>query len=321
MFRDEKDAPGTKTINCLVSDGGMGDLICSLVAVDYILRKYSWVNLLIWVPDYMLDFAKNVLPENAIVRNYTEAKKKYDDKRTGISTQWNGRHSPMRIHPVDYAFHIMLDEHVDYPEKNYLKIKADKIDITKFTLPEKYVVIGIGSVFKVKELPSETANEVAKFCIQKGYTPVFVGKEESEVGAGPDKGVKRANIVKGVDYSLGINLVNKTSLTELGKIIQGAKAYVGCDGGNVHIAGCTETPIVVGYTFIDGKAHNVPIRNNTLGYNCYVVEPDASLACRFCQTKMNFVYQHWFPNCYYKDFKCLDHMTPARFNAHLEKIL
>lgn len=321
MFRnDETDVPGIKSINCLISDGGMGDLVCSLVAVDYIIRNYPWMNLLVWVPDYMLDFAKDVLPEKAIVRNYTDAKKKYDDKRGAISTQWTGRHTPMRVHPVDYAFHIMVDEHVEFSKKNYLKFTGDKVDISKFNLPEKYVVIGVGSVFKVKEMPVDTTNGIAKYCNEKGYTPVFVGKEESEVGAGPNKGIKVANIAK-VDYSLGINLVNQTNLMELAKIIQGAKAYVGMDGGNVHIAGCTNTPIVVGYTFIDGKKHNVPIRNNILGYNSFVVEPDDSLKCRFCQTKMNFVYNHHYPDCYYRDFACLKHMTPERFNAHLEKIL
>lgn len=321
MFRNPNDSPGIKTINCLISDGGMGDLVCSLVAVDYILKNYKYVNPLIWVPDYMLDFAKNVLPPNAIVRNYSRASKEYDDKRPAISTAWTGRHTPMRIHPVDYGFHMLADEHVDYDKKNYLKFDGSKVDITKYNLPEKYVVIGVGSVFKVKEMPTKTANEIANFCLSKGYTPVFVGKEKDKVGAGPDAGIKHANISQGIDYTKGISLVNKTNLCELAKVIQGAKAYVGMDGGNIHIAGCTDTPIVVGYTFIDGKKHNVPIRNNCLGFNCYVVEPDETLKCRFCQTNMNFYYGLYFPDCLYKDHKCLEYMTGKAFNEQLAKIL
>lgn len=294
-----------------------GDLVCSLVAVDYIIRTYPWVNLLVWVPDYLLDFAKNILPEKAIVRNYTEAKKKYDGTRPGISTQWSGRHTPMRIHPVDYGFHLLADEHVPLEKKNYLKFNGTNVDITKYNLPEKYVVIGVGSTFKVKEFPIDTVNEISKYCISKGYTPVFVGKEVDETGV---KYKKTANITK-VDFSLGIDLTNKTNLLELAKVIEGAKCYVGMDGGNVHIAGCTDTPIVVGYTFIDGKKHNVPIRNNQLGYNCYVVEPDESLKCRFCQTRMNFYYDLWYPDCLYKDFECVKHMTPDKFIKHLETIL
>ncbi len=40
MFRDSNDIPKTKTpINCLIGENGLGDLLCSLVAADYLLKN------------------------------------------------------------------------------------------------------------------------------------------------------------------------------------------------------------------------------------------------------------------------------------------
>lgn len=316
MFRNAEDAPKSiKTINCLLSDGGMGDLLCALVAIDYIIKNYPWVNLLIWVPDYLLDFAKNVLPANAIVRNYTDAKKKYDDKRIGISTRICSQHTPAKIHPVDYAFHMLADEHVDITKKNYLKLNP--IDVSHFELPVKYVVIASTAAEVVKTMPSITINEIASYVISRGYTPVFVGRTETAIGY---EDIKMQAKAADINYSVGVNLIDKTNLVELGSIIEGAKCYVGMDGGVTHIAGFTNVPIIVGYTFINPQ-HNLPIRNHTIGYNCYRVTPPVSLGCRFCQTNMNFVYGLDYRSCFYKDYKCTTYMTSDKFIKHLENIL
>ena len=227
MFRDPADAPGIVTINCLLADGGLGDYICALVAVDYIIRTYTYINVLVWVPNYLIDFAKHVLPENAIVRDYTKAFKKYDDGRIGITTRWS-RHTPMRIHPVDYAFHVLADEHVELPKKNYLKIRPNEIDLTKFNLPEKYIVIAATAAEIVKTMPNNTINEIAKYVIEKGYVPVFIGKKESHTGY---KDLKIKAKVADVNYSLGLNLVDKSSILETAGIIAGGQAFVGMDGG------------------------------------------------------------------------------------------
>lgn len=316
MFRDPKDAPGVKTVNCLLSDNGMGDHICSLVAVNHIITKFPYINLLVWVPDYLLSFAKHVLPENAIVRNYTEAKIKYKDNRIGISTQ-RYKHTPMRVHPVDYAFRVLADMDAEMSDKNYLQIRPDEINLVKFKLPEKYVVIGSTFAEKVKAMPEATINEVATFVAASGYTPVFVGKTEVNVGGGDMK--MRADPAN-IKYELGINLIDKTNLLETTAIIAGAKCFVGMDSGINHLAGSTNTKIVVGYTFIKWQ-HNAPIRNNTVGYNCYFVEPDESLKCAGCQTNMNFVYGHDFRDCYYKDYLCTKQMTSIKFIKELENIL
>ncbi len=321
MFRDWNDRPKSLTpVNCLLAGAGLGDHVASLVAVNHIITSYPWINLLVWVPDYLLDYAKNVLPANAIVRDYTQAVKKYDSKKIGLTTEWRSQHTPMKIHPVYYAMHMLADEHPVIEKCNYLQIKFDQVDVSTFNLPKKYVCIQATFAEVVKTMPNKTINEIAAYVKSRGYTPVFLGKTENKVGV-----VKQVNTAKeaDVDYSIGINLVDKTDILQSAKIIQGAAALVSMDGGITHMAGSTTTPIVVGYTFID-PAHNLPIRNNEIGWNCYTVVPDEKLGCRFCQTRTNFLMGHDYRNCYYpkdKPFACVDYMKSDKFITHLEGIL
>lgn len=224
----------------------------------------------------------------------------------------------MRTHPVDYAFHMLVDIHAEMKDKNYLKIRADEIDLpSDIILPDRYVVIAATATERVKTMPNETVNEISKYVISKGYVPVFIGKTESHTGEGNNK--IKGNVAD-IDYSLGLNLLDKTDILQTAKIIEGAQVFVGMDGGATHIAGVTKTKIVVGYTFINPN-HNLPIRNDQIGYDCYPIVPDESLKCRFCQTNCNFYYNHDFRKCIYNDYLCLSYMTSNKFIKELEKIL
>lgn len=318
MLRNGQGRQPTKvTINCLIADGGLGDLVAALVPTNYIIKKYPWVNLLVWVPDNLLEFAKNVLPPQAIIRDYSAAAKKYDNNRIGVATTWNGRHSPLKTHPVDYAFHMLCDEHPDITEKNYLKFDTSKVDITRFNLPEKYVAIPIGSTARTKELPVQTYNEVAQYIKSKGYEVVWVGRAMEVIGY---KDMKiEANLAE-VDMSIGIDLTNKTNLCEVTAVIAGAKAIVGMDGGLMHVAGFTDVAMITSYTFVK-PSQLMPIRNDQLGWNCYPITPPESLECRFCQSNINYVYDHYFKDCWYDDFLCTKGMTSDLFIEQLEKVL
>ena len=234
----------------------------------------------------------------------------------GITTEWKNSHTAMRTHPVDYAFHMLADHHVENEEKNYLKITP--IDISKFNLPEKFVLIPVGSTSPVKELSSRTINDIADFCIAMDYVPVFVGSTKNVPGSGDEHSAK----IQEVDYSKGINLVNKTNLLELGSIMTKAKCIVGLDGGLMHLAGCTDLTIICGFTFVSPH-HIMPIRNNILGWNVYPIEQPKSLGCRYCQTNMIWTAElgHDFRDCYYDDFQCVKNMTSDKFIEVLDKVL
>lgn len=316
MFRNTGDEPKTKhSINVLIAENGMGDLIASLIAVNYMLEKCSWLNPLIWVPDYMKDFAKHVLPSGAIVRNFTEANTKYDEKRFGVTTKWTSQHTPMRTHGVKYAFHMLCDYDPKENEMNYLKVRPDEIDVSKFNLPEKYVILPGAATEFVKAMPPTTLNSLSDYIISKGYTPVFLGKTENATGVEGVAG--RAEIQEEYDFTKGINLINKTSLLESAVIIAKSKLYIGMDSGLTHLAGFTDIPIVSGYTFIKPETM-MPIRNNKLGYNVYPIEPDESLECRGCQSNWTLFMEHDFRDCYYDDFKCVEQITFEKYKKVIE---
>lgn len=319
MFRDNRPPfKSTYTVNCLLTDNGMGDLLCSLPAINHILTKSPWINLLIWVPNYMKEFAKHVLPSKAIIRDYTEGQKKYNPNNLAISTKLIGMHTPMRTHPVFYAFHVLCDYHPTIEESSYLKLDVSKIDLSKFSLPSKYVVMQGAYVEKVKTMPPNTFNQLIDYIKQKGYEVVFLGKTENATGA--KNVVIRAQIKEEYNLGLGINLINKTSLIESAAIIEGARAFVGMDGGLMHLAGFTPTPIVCGVTFVN-PLQIAPIRDGILGKSFHYITPDKELECSGCQSNVTLAYDIDFRDCFYDDFKCVDHMTFKKFKTKLDGIL
>lgn len=306
-----------KPVNVLISDGGMGDLLCSLVAVNYNVKNYLDIQFLVWVPDYMLDIAKHLL-KGTSVRSYTQAKTKYNNTLSGITTAWNRSfHTPMRTHPVDYGFHVLTDKHIyNLNEKNYLQIRLNEIKLTKFQLPEKYVVLIASAAERVKEMPVNTMNELIDYVVSKGYIPVFLGKTIAETGV---EGMKiKANEID-ADYSKGINFLNKTNLLEASGIMSKAKAVIGMDGGLIHLAGSTDTYIVASYT-LASPVHLAPIRNGSQTYKYFAIEPDLDVPNRYYQTNTNFNYDEdlrYFPG--WKNV--VKNITSDKFIKVLDNIL
>lgn len=315
--------PKTKTINLMLLDGGLGDHVASLVAVDYIIQNYTWIKPLVWMPDYLTDFARNVLPEDTYIKGFSEMRGQYDPTKTTKTTKWDGNTSPMKIHCLDYAFLRLCDENPSIEHKNYLRIKLDKIDMQTIDLPDKYVVFTTGFTAEVREFLPEHINRLAKYLIYKGYKPVYLGETQTKTGL--------SHVIKGtfkdeIDFSAGINLIDKTSILQAATIMHHSAAVIGVDNGLLHLAGCTKAPIVGGFTTVSPEIR-MPVRNNVLGHNYYPVVPDKDLGCGFCQQKTNFLYGHDYKKCWYKEKKererimCVDQMTYEKFMLELEKVL
>lgn len=300
----------------ILTDGGMGDLICCLVAVDYNIRTYTNVHFHVWVPDYLLEFAKHVLSPGGTTRPFSKAQAKFNPNILGMTTEWCTNHTCIRTHPVDYGFHMLSDRHVyDLNEKNYLQIKPDKIPLARINLPNRYVVIACTGIEPVRTMPIQTANDIIDYVIQKDYVPVFLGKEESKCGF-KDLAIKATPLE--LNYSKGLNLLNKTDLLESAKIIYGAKAYVGMDGGLTHLAGCTDTSIICGYT-ASNPNHIAPIRRGSQTYKFSAIEPDKTLTNRYYQTYSSFKKGNFQR---FEGWEAVNaSMTSQKFISALEKVL
>lgn len=309
--------PKPKTINIVFMHGGVGDHVASLVAVDYIIKNYTWLKPLIWVPDFLLDFAKHVLPENTRIYNYSSMQREYNQNRPTKTTAWDGNTSPMKIHCLDYAFLKLCDENPSLEHKNYLSIRSEEIDTSKFPIPDKYIVITTGYTAKVREFPANHINDIVKYSKAKGYEVVFLGQTQTKTGA---QHVIQGTFDEEINLSASVNLIDKTSLLQAAKIMHYSRATLGVDNGLLHIAGCTNATIIAGYTTVSPELR-LPVRNDILGWDCFTVTPDVDLSCKFCQVKTNFLYDHDYKNCIYKDNLCTTHMTANKFINHLERVL
>lgn len=317
MFKRKMKKPADKQVNFLLLDGGVGDHMASLAALDYSVKRYPWIKPLVWVPDYLETFTRHALPPAAKVGSYTSMTKSYNPNLTTKTTKWDGVISPMKTHLLDYAFLKLLDENPSIEHKNYLKLDLKDIDISDFKLPRKYVVITSGYTAKVRQFYAKHINEVARYLLRKGFTPIFLGQTKTYTGA---KHIIEGNFDDGIDFSQGINLVNETTLLQAAKIMSLASAVVGVDNGLLHVAGCTDVPIVGGFTSVTPEIR-MPVRNNILGWNFYPVVPDKPVGCVSCQETTNFLYGHDYRSCVFRDNKCAESLTARKFIEQLERIL
>lgn len=298
MFRKPEDAPQTKTpINVLIGENGFGDLICALIAANYLVLNCPWLNPLIWVPTYLLDFTKHILPKNAIVRDFIEATKKYDNTKYGVTTKWSNI-TPMKMHPVKYGYAALCDYEPTDQEMSYLKIRPEEIDITRFNLPEKFVVLPAAATERVKTIPKETMDQISDYVVSKGYTPVYLGKTENFTGFEDMYG---RSVAQDYDFSKGINLLEQTTVLESAAIVSKAKLFIGIDSGLSHLCGFTDTTGICYYSFVSGSKM-APIRDGLYSKNWYIIE-SPELKCNGCQSKWVQM-EHDFRECFYKDYLC-----------------
>lgn len=299
----------------IITDGGAGDLILALVAVNYNITHFPETHFQVWVPDYLLTLAKHVLPKGSTVRPFSKAKAKFRHEIPGLTTEWTSDHSPIRTHPVDYAFHMLSGRHIyRLEDKSYPQVRPEEVKLP--ALPDKYVCMMAAPAEPCKQMPLVTANEIISFVKSKGYKVVFLGREKAEAGL-------KDFVIKGrimdLDYSQGINLINKTDFLESAAIIAGAKAYIGMDGGLTHLAGFTDTEIVAGYTLAD-PIHLAPIRKGSQTYKFHAIEPEEGTFHRYYQT-----YHSGFTKVDARQFPgwegVVATMTPDKFIDVLSKIL
>lgn len=284
-------------------------------AVKYIRDNCKNVTPFLYVPDFFLDVAKNLVP-NISIRGFSK-KEKYKNDNAAVQTQCK-QHDTLGTHLVDHAFSVLVNKQVEIEDKNYCKLNTSKIDIKKFNLPDNYVVITTGFTALVREWPAKSVNETVDYIISKGYNVVFLGNKIVPVKGCAD--AIRGHFNEEINFSKGISLIDKTNLLEAGKIISQSKCIVGLDNGLLHLAGTTDVPIVAGFTTVNPLVR-LPYRHNELGWSCFPVVPDECLKCKFCQSEWALVYDWDFRYCFYDDYACKFQLTGNKFIEQLEKIL
>ena len=158
---------------------------------------------------------------------------------------------------------------------NYVRINKDIKSNLNF-INKSHVIINTSYTENRKRLPDILLKKISKLIKQLNLIPVFVGKIQKS----------RLSYESGfnnVDTSIGINLIDKLTLSDLVYILNRSKLLISQDSGIVHLAGMTDIPIFSFYNVIDPLTR-LPIRNNTIGFLCKYYTPDIS--CKYCYTRI-----------------------------------
>ncbi len=316
-FRDQKDAPVIE-INVGFTEGGLGDCIARTPAITWLARNNPQITFHHWVPDYYLELAEHFATPypNLRVRSISEFATTGNPDLGAVQSKTDDRHTSLRSHMTDHAFHTYANTDQVLPrDKDYPRLRPNELPPSGLVKP--YVVITTGVTAAVRGWPAQAINEVAQFIQGGGRDVVWLGKTSNDMGQGTRI---KAKFNKEVDYEIGLDFRNRTGLLQTARILAEAVAVVGVDNGLLHLAGCSDVPIVAGFTTVDPLTR-LPYRDGKLGYNCYTVAPDPELGCRYCQTRMQFVYDFDFRGCFYKDTKCVGQMTGQKFIRELKTVL
>lgn len=206
------------------------------------------------------------------------------------------------------GFHLTHLGFVYYTQKNKIipeyatlpVITRFEADISHFTLPRDYAVIATEATAENRMLPAEAVNAISAHLISRGITPVFLGKHHIA-------GDYKATSANGIRTEGILDLREKTNLIEAATILAGARLVLGVDGGLLHLASCSLTPVIFIFTTVH-PSYRLPKRRSG-AKTCSIIPPE-SLSCRFCNsgdpdgTAMSYVIGHDFKNCLYKDNLC-----------------
>lgn len=298
-------------MHIVMSEGGLGDFIARAPAIQYLVERHPHIELTVWAPSYMVRLFGYWFNGHERIKVIDRAlfHKTYN-RGEPVRDQTCALHTTLATHLTDHAFNIICDEQVEDEYKTYLSLKTGITDVSKYGLPDKYVVVTTGATAKSRTLPTSTLNGIIDFVMKKGYTPVFLGKKQLE----------KSYVTKfdeGANYDLGVNLIDKTNIMEGAEILGGAKAVVGLDNGLLHLACCfTDVPVVFGFSTVKPE-HRVPYNREYV----HIVAPSLTLNCRFCQSRMRGMFNHDFRTCIYDDYKCLELLTADKFIEPLKEIL
>jgi hypothetical protein len=143
-----------------------------------------------------------------------------------------------------------------------------------FEIPQKpYILIHPVSTWPSRTWNAENWMNLTKELNDKGYDVVSIGKDSSETGF--------FNVQKPVfnfEIEKGLNLMNKTSISDCWHLMINAAAFVTMDSGLLHLAGTTDVPIIHLGSSIKPE-FRIPYRDNRQDYKYQYVRGGCNLQC------------------------------------------
>lgn len=307
-------------INFELAGGGMGDYLCWLPALQWIALNCPWVHGRIFAPAYFIQLVLNVFEgvpnwRVSLIERFKE-ESELGSLIRGLASAPNQLLNATGANLVrqgfcNFANLDTIPEGTTYPKLNLEKVKMPK---PLRGLEKKYVVFTPGGTTQARFVPAKYWNPLIDWCLEKGLTPVFLGKTQMA-------DVHRSYFDDEVHYEKGIDLREKTSLLEAARVLRDSLCAIGLDNGLLHLACCTDANVIFAYN-IAAPCDRRPLRHS--GKTIDLVLTKEELACIHCQTNLKLLYTHNFKNCIYRDTKCIDLLFQnqgERFKKAIESFL
>lgn len=320
-----KHKPRQVHINIMFDAVGLGDLVGDLPALWFLYNNHPHVHLYVAIPDFFYEFAKNCLKgteDRFNIAKWSQGHRGFKPDCHTVSFR-NNHYTNLAQHMTEHAFHLICNTVPDnLNDYNYIQPDLSKVNIRDFQIPDKYVVVTTGYTAAVRQFAPQHVNNIVQYILDKGYTPVFLGKAETKSGSAH---VIRGNFDTTINFNAGFSLIDQTNLFQATAICGKATAVVGLDNGILHLAACTDVPIVGGYTTVKPE-HRLPYRKGIKGWNYLPVVPPTSLKCRFCQSNWLHNNDNVFTECRYvtpkePDIACVKELDASLYIEQLDKIL
>lgn len=299
--------------------GGIGDYIMWTTAISYAIETFRHLHGYVMAPPYFVDLARLWLKPYALRFEVIESRggELGDDERIATLPCFvpnNEQYCNANAwHLFDLGFIYYCQMNVRDIPKEWVRlpqIRGNETSLKHLSLPKDFAVVAVSATAENRRLSGETIEGISRHLVSRGITPVFLGKYDITTNY---KG-KSAEF----DSSLGIDLREKTSLIEAAVIMARARVTVGLDGGLLHLASCSDAPVIFGFTSVDPKLRVPPRAPHA---RTAVVVPPEDLPCRFCNSRMLFITGHDFAQCLYKDNVCVSALTAEVFASAIDRIL
>lgn len=303
-----------KEVNFFFDDGGLGDYICWMAAILYVATECPHVHGHLYVPPHFFSLAVHFMKPHShwTVGQPGEMFDASLPDRRPVRQPINATGANL----LDLGFIYFAEAHQAPKEHRlYPKVRMEEIPKSDLAPSGPYVVLTAGASFENRQMTAEAFNGIKAHIIKRGFTPVIVGR--SVMGKNDERKIM---IHSGYDFSGTINLIDQTpDMLEVARIIDGAEMVVGLDNGLLHLAACTDTPVIFGYTIASPDHREPKPRGNQWIIN---VHPDLEkLSCTFCQSNMRHLYGHSFATCIYKDNACTKILTSNIWVGAMDKML
>ena len=254
---------------------GLGDLICATPAIKKISEAYDTKILVISkMPEVFKNnpYVERSIKSSSVDMGYVKDNYIVHNSFYNVGSK-NERGVEYKHNTIDIRqFHaINLGFMLGKDEMECFYIPTEECS---FEIPKKpYILIHPVSTWPSRTWSAKNWMNLTKELNDKGYDVVSIGKDSSETGF--------FNVQKPVfnfEIEKGLNLMNKTSISDCWHLMINAAAFVTMDSGLLHLAGTTDVPIIHLGSSIKPE-FRIPYRDNRQDYKYQYVRGGCNLQC------------------------------------------